>query len=262
MTGGSAATAQRHWAGYGALTRVETLMFLREPFAVLFTIALPVGLHLIFAASFGRYDELGIPLSSLGLTGITLMVASYLGLMGVPIVIAEYREMGVIRSLRVTPLRLRTFVAAHVTVEVGMCALSLALCYTVTALGFGLEFRGSVVALLVLTTALLLTFLALGFAISSLGFSARTSQALGASMYFLSLFTSGATIPRSQFPSGLRAVFDRMPASVLLDQLRDTWAGQQTWSGFVVAITVLAVVAAGAVVVAVRGFVATAGRAG
>lgn len=245
---------------FSALARVELLMFLREPFAVFFTLLLPVALQLVFAAAFGEYDVEGVPTSSLQLAGITVIVASYLGLMGIPIVMAEYREAGVIRSMRIVPIRFRSFVLAHVSVEVLMFLTSVTLCVLATAAIFGLVFRGSVAAFLLLVAAELFTFLSLGFAIASLGTSPRTSQAIGAFLYFFFLFTSGASVPRDQFPEGLQVVLDKLPVSMLLDRLQDVWIGRFEWRSTVVAVSALTVVGSVAALVAVRGFDTTAGR--
>jgi ABC-2 type transport system permease protein len=237
-----------------ALTRVELLMFLREPFAVFFTLVLPVALQLIFAAAFGHYETAGVPVSSLQLTGITLMVSSYLGLMGVPIVMAEYRQMGVLRAFRIVPIRLRHFIAAHVTVEVMMFLAAMLATAVATAAVFGLTLPRHPLQFVVLAASGLASFLALGFAIASLGSSPRTSQAIGAFMYFGSLFTSGASIPRDQLPEGLRSVFDRLPASMLLDQLQHAWTGVANWSAVGAAVVAMTAITALSTLLAIKRF--------
>jgi len=239
---------------YRAFTRVELIMFLREPFAVFFTLVLPVGLQLIFGAAFGKYEIDGVPTSSLQLAGIALMVASYLGLMGIPIVMAEYRELGVLRAFRIVPARFSQFILAHVTVEVLMFTASLATCFLATAFVFGIVFHGSVVQFGLVLAATLVMFLALGFAISSIGASARTSQAIGASLYFLSLFTSGAAIPREQMPDTLRSVLDKFPSSILLDRLQNSWTGTEGWGPSLAAVAIALCIAAAAVRFATKRF--------
>jgi ABC-2 type transport system permease protein len=237
-----------------ALTRVELLMFLREPFAVFFTLVLPTSLQLIFAAAFGDFREQGVPMSSLQLAGIALMVSSYLGLMAVPIVMAEYRGIGVLRALRIVPIRRRDFMMAHVSVEVMMFLAAMVLCFGTTAVIFGLTFPRNPVQFIVLVAGGISGFIALGFAIASLGSSPRTSQAVGAFLYFFVLFTSGASIPRDQLPEGLKAVCDRLPASMLLDQLQNAWTGLATWDEVILAFAVISIVTAISVLLTTKNF--------
>lgn len=244
-----------------ALARVELLMFLREPFAVFFTLVLPIALQLIFAAAFGHFDEEGVPVSSLQLAGIALIVSSYLGLMGVPIVMAEYREMGVLRAFRVVPIRLRDFVMAHVSIEVLMFIVAMASCVAATAAIFGLTAPRQPSPFVLLVLASVAAFLSLGFAVASLGSSPRTSQAIGAFLYFFVLFTSGASIPRDQLPDGLRSLFDLLPASMLLDQLQHAWTGLATWGDVGAALAVMTTVTLVSAVFAVRNFDASVARA-
>ena len=86
------------WRSTWALFRVETLLFLREPFAVFFSLAFPLIL-LLFVGSIGGTEELPaggrfIDAYMATMIGVT---AANVGLMGMSIHIAENRGQGVLK---------------------------------------------------------------------------------------------------------------------------------------------------------------------
>ena len=94
------------WRSTWALFRVETLLFLREPFAVFFSLAFPLIL-LLFVGSIGGTEELPaggrfIDAYMATMIGVT---AANVGLMGMSIHIAENRGQGVLKRYRLSPVR-------------------------------------------------------------------------------------------------------------------------------------------------------------
>lgn len=240
---------------YPAVFRTELALFLREPFAILFTLVVPLGMLLIFGASFGdRPVGGGHQISDIQVPSLTAIVVAYVALGGVPIVFAEYRELGVFRAYRITPMRLSVFVGAHLTVYFLMCALAAVMAALLTWIVFGLRFGGHGLLLAVVGLASAAMLFAIGYLVAALPIGARTAQAVGSSLFFMFIFTSGATVPRNQFPEALDRAVNWLPMTVVVELLHDAWIGSLGVGRAVVSSGVLVAVAAVSAVLAARFF--------
>ena len=250
------ATSPQLWQRtYPALFRSELALFLREPFAILFTLVVPLGMLLIMGASFGNEDAgNGHRVSDIQVPSLAAIVVAYVALGGVPIVFAEYRELGVFRAYRVTPMRLRVFIAAHVTVYFLMCAGAAALAAVVTWGVFGLRFGGNGLLLAMVGLASSAALFAIGYLVAALPIGSRTAQAVGSSLYFVFIFTSGATVPRDQFPEALDRVVALLPMTVVVELLHDGWIGTLSGARAIAATMALLIVAATSARLAARFF--------
>ncbi len=243
------------------LTAAEAKAFLREPVAVFFTFAFPMLLVAIIGSVYGRtpYGE-GAENPFPGLRTIDVFVpsmfglgAANLGLMGLPSVFAGYRERGVLRTYRVTPLPFRTFFAAHALVQLAML-VGISALITLSVVAFwGLRFDGDTLLMTAAFLAAALSMFSLGFVVGGLVRTARQAQAVGAAIFFPGLFLSGATFPVDVFPSGLRFVAEINPMTPMIKVLDYTWAGKAA-SSYAVAYVVLFLFTAAALVLARRSF--------
>ena len=111
------------------LTRVETLLLLREPAAVLFTLALPLVL-LVLNGSGGnepnpRFGGAGI--TDVLMAGYLVYVMATSAIMGLGETLADYRDRGILRRLRVTPLRPWQILTSHALTHLAMSAMGVIL---------------------------------------------------------------------------------------------------------------------------------------
>lgn len=209
-----------------ALFVVELRLFLREPFAVFFTLLFPLLLLLIFGVTFGQQDaDFGLKVRDYLVPATIGTVTAYLGLMGIPIALSEYREMGVLQRFRVSPLRLRTFLTAHFLVE-GLFLLASCLLLVVVGIGGFRTIAPSnplyLAAVLVVSAVALF---AAGFTVAAMAKSSRAAQAIGAGVFFPMLFLSGAAIPTQQMPEWLQNVSSYLPLTKIVDALTSAWIG-------------------------------------
>lgn len=228
-------------------TVTETRLYLRDPAGVFFTLAFPV----IILAVTGAGGN--VPLPEYGGAGRNdLQVAGYLGMviatmsvMGIPEQLAVYREWGVLRRLRATPMRSSTIIGAEVLLA-GVVTVTGGVVLVVTGLlGFGLDLPaapGAVMTAFLLGTA---TMLAVAFLLASLPFPARTIRALAMVVFFPMIFVSGATFPAEELPEAARAIGDALPLSYAVDALRDGWLDGHWNVAALGVLTATAVVAAG-----------------
>jgi ABC-2 type transport system permease protein len=212
----------------------ETKVFLREPIAVFFTFLFPLLLLLIIGTAFGTTEYAPAEVNPYpGLRTIDIFVpsmfgiaAANLGLLGMPAVFAGYRETGVLRRYRVTPLSLGLLFVAHALVQFTMLVMISAGLVAIVVVVWGLQFPGD---LALMTLAFLLSaalMFSLGFMISGLVRTARKAQTIGAAIFFPGLFLSGATFPIDKLPGWLQDAAQALPMTPMINMLNYTWAGK------------------------------------
>jgi ABC-2 type transport system permease protein len=224
------------------LTYTEFRLFLREPVAVFFTLAFPVLIVLLFGSIFGGYPVPGTPLKSIDLytPAYTGLVIGTVGIIGLPSTLASYRERGILRRLRSTPIGAMRILAAHVLVNFVMALAGIGLLITAAALFLDLRMPHAPGVVFIAITLSSLSFLAVGFAIASLFPSVRVAQAVGQAVFFPMLFLSGAALPLSQMPGWMQSVSDYIPLTYVVRLVRDVWIGDGwNWSAAAVLVAVL-----------------------
>lgn len=240
---------------FRALSAVEIKLALREPFAVFFALAFPILLVLMFGAAFGNFPASpGFRVSDVSVPSTIALVGAYLGFMGIPIVFAEYREMGVLRRFRVSPLSMGTLLAAHIVAQLMLLVTATILVIIVTATVFGLRFGGNVVAFAAVLSLCVFALFAVGFALAGRVSSSRAAQGLGSMVYFPLLFTSGAAVPRSQFPPWMQDATERLPLTRVVETLEDAWIGAPIDGQFIISLVAFTVTALVAIALTRRTF--------
>src|SRR3954453_19558715 len=157
--------------GLWRLTWLEMKIFIREPLGVIGTVALPL---LIFV-SMGmlprprpRYGPTPIPdFVTVDLPVFTAMLISLSAVLSFVTIIAIYREGGILKRLRATPLRPHTILTAHVIVKLLLTAVTMVLLVAAGkryySAGVGAPMLSVTLALLVATWSIL----SIGFVIAS-----------------------------------------------------------------------------------------------
>jgi ABC-2 type transport system permease protein len=212
---------------FSVATRIELAMFLREPAAVFFTLALP-ALLLVFNAAAVPWPSLedhGLSTADGLAPGLILMVMLTGGLMALPETLAGYRERGVLRRLQASPMRSWQVLGAHAGAQALVTVIGLALLAGIAIAAYSARLPGGV-GLAALALALLVALaavLGVGFVIAGVAPTTRTAQAVGAALYFPALFLSGAVIPPEGLPAGVRAIGEWVPFSYLVQAVREAW---------------------------------------
>lgn len=246
----------RPLTAYSRLLNVQMKLFLREPFAVFFTIVFPLVLIFILSSAFGHFAaHPGYHVSDLNVPSLMAFVLANLGLIGIPVVITIYKEHGILKRYRASPITLEALLAVLLTVQFAMFIVSGTLMIGLTWLLFGLHFSGDVLSFGVAVVLGALALFAVGFALGGLIGTARTAQAVGMSLLFPMYFLSGAAIPRSEMPSWIARIGDFVPLTYVNDALTNTWIGEGLRAGSSPkALLVMGVFAVGAVLVSWRTF--------
>ncbi len=155
-----------------------------------------------------------------------LFMATVLSLVAI---IAIYREGGILKRLRATPLRPATILTAQVLVKLMLTAVTLAL--TLIAgkryypVGADIHLFAFGIALLIATWSIL----SVGFLIASIVPTARFAQPIGAVILYPMLALSGLFVPLTAMPPGLRLAAKALPLTYSVSLLRGIWQGD-SWS--------------------------------
>src|SRR5215472_2053545 len=104
---------------------------MREPMGVFSTVGVPVFVFVIFGRLLGPRMRTGPPdvprFISVDLPIFAAVLIASNAVLSLVTVIAIYRESGILKRLRATPLRPLTFLTAHVVVKLLLTAVTLAL---------------------------------------------------------------------------------------------------------------------------------------
>ena len=220
--------------GLWKLTWIEIKVFLREPLGAFGTIGVPVLAFLVL----GRVANLRIAPTSLGATGfsqvslpvLVSLLISVSAVLSLVTIISIYREGGILKRLRATPLRPQTILAAHVIVKLLLTAATLVLMLLAGRRYFP---AGAHVPWFSFTIALLIStwsILSIGFLIASIVPTARFAQPIGAVILYPMLAFSGLFVPVEALPPALHAVALAMPFTYSVRLLQGIWNGDGWWA--------------------------------
>ena len=156
-------------------------------------------------------------------------------------IISIYREGGILKRLRATPLRPQTILAAHVIVKLLLTAATLMLMVLAGKRYYPVEVNVPVISF---TIALLITtvsILSIGFLIASLVPTARFAQPVGAFILYPMIALSGLFVPIASLPPVLQTAARVMPLTYAVSLLEGIWRGDP-WSAHAGDLLALAIV--------------------
>lgn len=216
--------------GLWRLTWLEIKIFAREPLGLFGALALPIVLFVLLGRLGGPRGQLASrPLPrflSVDLPILASVVITTSAVLSLVAIIAIYREGGILKRLRATPLRPHTILTAHVLVKVLFSALTLALMMLAGRRFYPVDADvplASFTAALIFTTVCLLS---LGFLIASLVPTARFAQPIGAMILYPMLGLSGLFVPVDALPPTLQTIARALPLTYGVSLLRGVWHGE------------------------------------
>jgi ABC-2 type transport system permease protein len=231
--------------GLWKLTWIEIKIFLREPLGAFGTIGFPVLIFLVVGRVAGRripptslaassFIRVGLPV----LASLLIAISTVLSLVTI---ISIYREGGILKRLRATPLRPQTILTAHVLVKLLLTAVTLVL---MVLAGKRYYPVGVHVPLLSFTIALLIatcSILSIGFLIASIVPTARFAQPIGAIILYPMIAVSGLFTPVDSLPPVIHAVARLLPLTYAVPLLQGIWDAE-AWSAHLGDVAALAVI--------------------
>jgi ABC-2 type transport system permease protein len=224
-----------------SLVLVNLKLYVREPVAAFFTVAFPIMLVLIFGAIYGNepqemFDDYGS--MDISMPAYTALILGTVGLLGVAITTSSYREAGILRRFRVTPLRPMVYIAADVTANLIMTLVGMGGVVAVGSLLYGVRFEGQAVSVLLAVVLSGTAMFAVGYLIAGLAPNARAAQVIGMVVLYPMLFLSGAGIPLEVMPDSIRTISNYLPLTYVVRLLRGLWFGE-SWGSLLLETGVL-----------------------
>lgn len=214
---------------FTSLLFVDLRLYVREPVAAFFTVAFPIMLVLIFGAVYGNEpQELfdGYGSMDISMPAYTALILGTVGLLGVAITTSSYREAGILRRFRPTPLRPLVYIAADVIANLVMTLVGMGGVVLAGWLLYRVRFEGHALSVLLAIILSGTAMFAMGYLIAGLAPNARAAQVIGMVLLYPMLFLSGAGIPLEVMPASIRTIADYLPLTYVVRLLRGLWFGQ------------------------------------
>ena len=241
---------------FGSLVVVNLRLYVREPIAAFLTMAFPVMAVLVFGAIYGNepqdmFDGYGS--MDIAMPAYTALILGTVGFLGVAITTSTYREAGILRRFRVTPLRPLVYIAADVVANLVMVLAGMTGVVIVGWSLYRVQFQGQAVSVLVAVILSATAMFAVGYLIAALAPNARAAQVIGMVLLYPMLFLSGATIPIEVMPESVQAISNFLPLTYVVRLLRGLWFGE-SWGSLALETGVLVAVLVVCTAIAVRVF--------
>ncbi len=218
--------------GLWKLTWVEIKIFVREPLGVFGTLAMPVIVFAILGRVLGGSARRSEQVNRVDIAIFAALLISTSAVLSLVTIVSIYREGGILKRLRATPLRPETILAAHVLAKLLFTAATLALLVAagrpLFASDGNIPFARFGAALLVTTVSLL----SVGFVIASVVPTARFAQPIGTFVLYPMIGISGLFVPIETLPTGLQVLAKLLPFTYAVSLLRGAWL-QEPWSAHV-----------------------------
>lgn len=214
------------------LTYIELKLQLREPVGLFFTLAFPVMLLVLFGAIFGNEAEEflgGYGQVDLSMSGYIGMIIGTIGMLGIPITLSNYRERGILRRLRATPLQSGSVLWSQVAAQTLITVVGILLLFIAGMVLFDLRIPDGDVSIILAILLSAFSFFAIGFVLAGILPTARTAQAVGMAIFYPMLFLSGAAIPRFIMPEFVQQIAELLPLTHVVILIEDLWL-KGTWN--------------------------------
>jgi ABC-2 type transport system permease protein len=233
------------WRGLWKLTWLEIKIFLREPLGAVGTILIPVVIFVglgRFAGSGRRAASLaGSSMVRVDLPVFAAILIAISAVLSLVTIISIYREGGILKRLRATPLRPQTILTAHVLVKLLLTAVTLILMVLAGKRYYPVNVDVPVISFTIALLVSTASILSIGFVIASVVPTARFAQPVGALVLYPMLGFSGLFVPVAALSPGLQTVARVLPLTYAVSLLQGIWKGE-AWSAHTGDIAALAAV--------------------
>ncbi len=229
-----------------AIAKSEFILFIREPSAFFFTLMFPLLMMLLFSSIWGNdpFPEMDFGYVDFSVSAFMGMVMATAFLMSLTANMAAYREKGILKRFRATPVSPSAILTGQL---LAVFAITLAGVFLLLVAGFvffNLRFYGNIFEYIFAFLLSAASIAALGFIPASLAPTARSGAVIANILYFPMLFLSGAALPRSMLPDFMQKVSLLFPLTHAIKLMQEVWLGGSLWehpdhiavlSGFILA---------------------------
>jgi ABC-2 type transport system permease protein len=221
---------------------MEAKLFLREPASAFFTLVFPLIYLFLYGAISGNEPTPmygGQRTIDAAIPALTAVIITMAGLMSNTMTMATYREKGILRRLRTTPVSSLTVLAAQVIVMFTMTCLGMLLLIAAGKLVYQVRFEGNAFSLLGGFVLSSLSFFGIGFILAGIMPTVRTAWVASMVLVYPMLFLSGAFFSVQLLPPAVQKISAFIPLTYVVNLLGGLWTGQP-WGDHLLDVGVLA----------------------
>ena len=198
-----------------AILITEARLTLREPGTIFWVIAFPTTL-LVILGLVPSFREANGDLNGQRVIDLYVPVAILLGmimasLQVMPHVLSNYRERGILRRLRVTPVRPGNLLTAQIVVYAAASTISAVLVLAVGNLGYSVQLPDHLIGYAIAFVLALASTLALGATLAAIAPTSKATTAIATCVTFPTMFTAGLWVPVQAMPDLLRRIVESTP---------------------------------------------------
>lgn len=189
------------------------------------------------------------------LTGMIGLAVAQGGLFGM-VEMVEIRRKGLLKRLRMTPVRIGLYGLGGMLVRVILGVVQMVLLSAIGVFAFGAKLNIDAPTLIIAFLAGTLAFNAMGYLFSAFSKSIEAYMGLANIASFLMMFLSGIFFPTNMFPDWLKVVSEFIPLTYFVEGMRDGMAYGSGWltKEFWIGIGVLAAWGAATYVIGAIGY--------
>ena len=226
------------------LTWLEVKIFVREPLGVFGTVGVPVLMFIVLGRVLGpraaartvelpRFITADLPIFA----SLLISTSAVISLVAI---IAIYREGGILKRLRATPLRPHTILTAHVLVKLLFTGLTLALLVLAGRRYYPIPAEVPLISFTLAVLVSTVMILSFGFLIAAIVPTARFAQPIGTLVLYPMFGLCGLFVPIEVLPPVLQTISRIVPLTYTVSLLRGIWQGDG-WATHLDDLAILAV---------------------
>jgi ABC-2 type transport system permease protein len=210
------------------LTWLEIRIFMREPLGFVAAIGVPLAMFLVLGRSVSPGSDHSARATQFLAQDLPLFVSIFISInaaLSLIAVISIYREGGILKRLRATPLRPAVILGAHVLVKLVFTGISLALMVLAGRRFYPVPLHAHIAGFALAVAVTTVAILCMGFIIASMVTTARFAQLIGSIVFYPMLAVSGMFVPLAAMPRPLGLFGSLLPMSHAVALLRGAWVG-------------------------------------
>lgn len=241
---------------FRTMLKTELKLSLRGMDMFIFAICVPIVVLVILGILYGNkpaYEgaEYTFLEQSFGALATISICAG--GVMGLPLVVSDYRNKGILKRYKVTPVSPSMILFVQVTIYTPYAVISLLLLYLAATLFFGYQFHGSLAVFLGGYLLIIVSMFSIGMMVGGVAPNTKIAGIIASILYFPMLIFSGATLPYEVMPTALQKIADILPLTQGIKLLKSASLGFPV-DNMLIPLIVMAVIAIICIAVSLKCF--------
>ncbi len=194
------------------LTKVRMRLALRNRAFIFFSLIMPLAFLFLYSSVFAKGEPRMVSYLMPAVLALTVMGSFW----GLSIQLVTFREQGILRRFRLTPVGPGAMLASSVLSNYVLTFPTLVLELAIAHWLYQVPHFGNLVGLFVLMSFGITAFASFGLIVASVTNTLQETQVINNAIWFVFLFLSGATIPFPFLPDWVQRVGMFLPATHLV----------------------------------------------